>query len=611
MFGIQILAFIFFICILATKFKARFSEVLPLGVGFLVLFLYILSFFRGLNLIDYAEVGFLFVILIQLGRKHGINARKYLMPLRDLDAICVLLLMAVVSVCVYQKKVTWWDDYNFWATDVKSLYYLGGFARKYQNVASEFGDYPPGTQMFKWWFAHMDTRGFKEGLMFAGYYCFNLAFLAPLLKYVRLKKWWTTIPATAFLWLMPTCLEIFWVDGCCADFSMAVVFGAFLVSVLDDKVPKPLYITKQIVYLSVLSLCKNTGGIWLIFGILFTLLYQLTNKPKVLLQRKEKLLVAGIPLGVWGSWLLFCLLMRRVAKLTGTMVHMATGSMAIPAGKGELVKVFAEAFALWPLHRYHTLLLDMSPLLFLTGIFAFWIILFTRKRIPKRFFRFVLIFEGMTALVFYSINLISHLTIFATENQYSEPFAMVSSIARYGAPFTVGSLCIMIYALFTYGESKWGTLIFLALMLLTADYKSAYRGLIGYNNTESYAPEQVLAGREEIVDEKARDFLLTVNGEPKGNGASQYFSLRQQAPLERVLYIRDYDDISWVRNAYMNFEGAPVSIVYGWINSEITREQIVQMMEEAHAALVYIEPLTGESDLPYDELCTKQDLMEN
>ena len=43
--------------------------------------------------------------------------------------------------------VSWWDDYNFWATDVKSIFYRNGFADKYANAAPEFGDYPPGTQM--------------------------------------------------------------------------------------------------------------------------------------------------------------------------------------------------------------------------------------------------------------------------------------------------------------------------------------------------------------------------------------------------------------------------------------------------------------------------------
>ena len=82
----------------------------------------------------------------------------------------------VMTVCVSSKVVSWWDDYNFWATDVKSLFYLDGFAGKYANAAPEFGDYPPGTQMIKWWFMHFSPGRFREGLMFAGYYFMNLSF---------------------------------------------------------------------------------------------------------------------------------------------------------------------------------------------------------------------------------------------------------------------------------------------------------------------------------------------------------------------------------------------------------------------------------------------------
>ena len=45
--------------------------------------------------------------------------------------ITAFIMVIVVTVCVRDKAVSWWDDYNFWATDVKSLFYLNGFADKY------------------------------------------------------------------------------------------------------------------------------------------------------------------------------------------------------------------------------------------------------------------------------------------------------------------------------------------------------------------------------------------------------------------------------------------------------------------------------------------------
>ena len=39
----------------------------------------------------------------------------------------------------------------------------------------------------KWWFLHFSPGQFREGLLFAGYYVFNLSFLLPLLHYIRKK----------------------------------------------------------------------------------------------------------------------------------------------------------------------------------------------------------------------------------------------------------------------------------------------------------------------------------------------------------------------------------------------------------------------------------------
>ena len=77
------------------------------------------------------------------------------------SAIAAMVLLTGAVLLTGNKIATWWDDLNFWATDVKALYALDGFAAKYTNAASEFGDYPPGIQLLKWWFVH-----FKAGRLF-------------------------------------------------------------------------------------------------------------------------------------------------------------------------------------------------------------------------------------------------------------------------------------------------------------------------------------------------------------------------------------------------------------------------------------------------------------
>ena len=81
------------------------------------------------------------------------------------------------------------------------------------------------------------------------------------------------------------------------------------------------------------------------------------------------------------------------------------------------------------------------------------------------------------------------------------------------------------------------------------------------------------------MDEAAERFLATTaegfsekEGAGKGRGA------------RRVLYLRDISDVSWVRNTYIGFEAAPVSVMYGNVDAEVTNSQdIVKAIEDAHA----------------------------
>ena len=590
MFIIHILSLLIFILILGFYLKEKLTDCIPAAVSLLILFLYGLSFGNLLWLTDILAPLFLLgsgILVFKMDRKK----RKELVSFagRELRApafLTALLLFMVVTVCVSGKLTSWWDDYNFWATDVKSIFYLDGFADRYENVAAEFGDYPPGTQMLKWWFLHLSPSEFREGLMFAGYYVCNLAFLVPLLERIRKKNVITMTIGAVLLWLFPSMVEAFWMDGCCADFTMAVIYGAFLTAVLDREGHSSLfYYGRQTCYLMVLVLCKNTGVIWLFFGLLFTLLYHFLHRRDEIFAQDRKSVKRGLiavvclPALTEGSWLFFCLMNRRVAKLTGVAVHMATGSMNIPDVQGQMVDAFLTAFLKWPLHRYSTAILNVSPLMLVILVLVIYALLGIRKKITGKDSRFLLLFALLSAASFYSLNLISHLTIFAVETQYLEPFGMVSSIERYGAPFTIGSLYLIAYLVLKSENAVRGLLLCAIPVLLTADYQGSYRALIGYRNTI----EEIRQEREDIVDEKAEAFLAKI-----GAGTRK--------SIGRVLYLRDLSDISWVRNAYVSFEAAPVSVMYGNISGETTDSAaLLKTIEESHAGYLYVEPLDEEN----------------
>ncbi len=605
---VQIAAFAIMVIWIAYREKETLADVIPLVTCLLTLSLYVLAFLGRLSWSDYGALILCAAAVIGLGdlyrKKRVVALREFLKAeLKKPGVIVGLVMLLLVPLLTSQKVVTWWDDYNFWATDIKALYYLDGFAEKYQNVAAEFGDYPPGTQMIKWWFLHMSPNKLQEGLIFSGYYFMNLCFLLPLLRFVKKKNPLIMVLTAVILWLFPTCTEVFGMDGCCADLTMALIYGAFLVAVVDKEGHSPLfYYAREALYLMVMVLCKNTGFIWVAFGLIFSYGYEAflyrSEKQKLLRDGaltentrklkpaiKKMVLVTILPILTEVGWLLFCLGNRRVAKLTGAAVQMATGSMNVPEVKEEMIDAFLTAFISYPLHRWRTFAIDLSPLALYLLLLLFVVILYKSNLLTKWQGRYIGAFLAISGVVFYSINLLSHLTIFAVETQYLEPFGMVSSIERYGAPFTIGGLYLLSYFAMSTDKQLWGVnkgvLVCAGFVLLTANYECAYRGIIGYRHTT----EQALQERADIVDEQAKQFLEKVGAGQKGNG-------------KRVLYLRDASDVSWVRNTYVGFEAAPVSVMYGNIDgTAVSREDIVRAIEDAHAGYLYADEIAGGKEI--------------
>ncbi len=585
----HIAGFLILILLVAWEFECHVLEAFPVGTCFMVLALYVLAFFGALSFSDWiaaAGVAAAGIYMLKSPKEKRSAAVEYARrELLSPGMLAALAMTVLVTAAVSGKAVSWWDDYNFWATDVKSLFYLDGFAGKYANAAPEFGDYPPGTQMMKWWFLHFAPGTFREGLMFAGYYFMNLTFLFPFLKVLKKRNLFAMAAGMAALWLFPAVAEVFWCDGCCADLTMALVYGSFLAAVADRKgCRRPFYYMRQAVFLMVLVLCKNTGFIWAAFGLLFDygyhfLMHRAENTGIGIKKadRKALLVITLLPVLTEGSWLVFCVFNRRVAKLTGTAIQMATGGMNIPAWQGDMVKAFGEAFVSWPLHRWKTIALDLSPLSLYLLILLFVFLLYRFHKMEKKTAYYVGGFLAVSGIVFYSINLISHLTIFAVETQYLEPYGMVSSIERYGAPFMIGGLYLIAFYVLRDSKSASGAVLCMAFVLLTTDYQSAYRALYGYRDTV----EETLAQRREMIDERAEDFLEAVGAGEEGS-------------LGRVLYLRDISDVSWVRNTYVNFEAAPVSVMYGNVDaSSMGSQDIVNAVEDAHAGFLYVDALEG------------------
>lgn len=606
---INIIAFLICLFMLSWFWKENLVEIIPVLTCMLILTLYVLAFCHRLNFID--GIGILVIILFAgwlISRKRGQRAAFGKMCLENVTQpsfVTAVLLLAAVILCTSGKVVSWWDDINFWATDVRSLYYLNGFAGKYGNAASEFGDYPPGGQLIKWWFLHFDPNQFREGLAFAGYYFMNLVFMLPLLRKIKGRNILVMAGMAVSLWLLPGIAEVYGYDGFCADLTMACIYGGFLFAVIDREGKKDsFYYGRLMLYLSVLVLVKSVGFIWALFGLVFLIAYQYSNMRSVRTslndygsqqksgltekgkERLRLLAVCAAPVITGGSWMLFCLLMRRVTKTTATAVtYMTTDEYGISGYTADFAKAFLEAFVRLPLHKNKTPLLDLTPLGFYLCICLLVVFFYRKDMMPKKPGRLVLWFSIVSGALFYGIIFIAHITIFATETQYLEASGMISSIERYGAPFTIGTLLFLAQIWMDCGGSlfarakwafvqKYGPCLCLILFVaLTAEWQTGYHGLIGYRQEVQVQ----LAERADMIDEDAAVFLEKI-----GQLGTEHST--------RVCYVQRDDEPRWVRNSYTNMEASPVSVVYRAVNlDDAVPDWMAQEIRDSHAEYLYVE----------------------
>lgn len=623
---LHIIAVLVSILALAYLFRVSLVEAMPVFTCLLIFVLYALAMVGRLSWIDGIAVAVIVafgIMLAVLRRERRKDFRKVCLDkVTHPSFLTAVFLLAVVVVCTSGKAVTWWDDINFWATDVKALYYLDGFAGKYANVAPEFGDYPPAAQLMKWWFLHLNPREYQEGLAFAGYYVLNLVFLLPLLRGLKGRNAVVMFGMAAALWFLPSIAEVYGYDGFCADLTMACIYGGFLYAVTDTKREASagirnssckvnsagMYfdVMRLAFYLGVLVLVKSIGFVWALFGLVFLFLYRGRGR-----RRLELAVTAAVPVLTGGSWMAFCLLMRRVTKTTATAVkYMTTDEYGISGYTGQFAGAFLKAFVGSPLHKEKSPAIDLTPLGLYLCVCAIVVLFYQAGNtknaaghalLPRREGRIILWFTVVSGALFYGIIFLAHITIFATETQYLEPAGMISSIERYGAPFTVGTLLFIGGIWLDRGSAffqredrkgkmpvflqKYGVyLCFILFVALTAGYRVGYHGLIGYRDTV----EEKLAERADMIGQDEARFLEAVRVLGRDSGT-------------RVCYIRRGDVPRWVNNSYAAYEASPVSVVYRSVNlDDAPSDWMVQEIRATHAAYLYAEETDADASAVFD-----------
>ncbi|MBO6239859.1 MAG: hypothetical protein J6O61_03325 [Butyrivibrio sp.] len=581
----------------AEKYKVNIGDGIAVSGATIILLLYVLAFFRGMKLIGVVSIvlaGAIF--LLPLLRQKSIGAsgeadtriKKYTKYLLNPTFIMLVISVAVVSVLTREEIFSWWDDINFWSSDAKQLYFLNGFPGKYGNVSPEFGDYPPVTSIFKWLFLQINAQNYNESLQFAGYFALNMVFLMPLAGMAQewindgcglksLKRYQASVVCFAAIALLPGVFNGIIYYGTPADITTGIIYGALLLAISQQNVESEFFYYLRIaLYSSVLFLTKSVGIEWAVFALFFYFIYGKKNR-KILIP----VFVSG---GFYGSWLLFCFINRRVAKLTGAGLRMATsGTYTAPQNTLEKAGYFIEGFLTMPMHADSNVTFDISTGAAVLFLAVFLLLLRKNNVITADKSRRLSVFLLISGVLCYGIIFLAHISIFQTEDQYLDAYAMAVSIARYACPFALGGFYLLMGIFYdNCGKLSFKTrkrlgTAFILFILLTADYSGAYKHLWGYRKNV----EEIANYCYDMVGDEGRILVNTVVNE-KGLWG------------KRVLVMRDGHTYTWVHDAYISKEASPVALVYdGYLAEQETSDDMVQKILTSHASYIYVEDADG------------------
>ena len=565
------------------RYKENIGNTIPVAYAALGLFMYAFAITGFLRCVFIAAFLYIAINLFYMVKKSDLRAERLAYLWKSLvspEVICLMAAAVIIGFLTSELAFSWWDDINFWSQDAKQIFYLNGFAGKYGNVSPEFGDYPPAGSLYKCLFLFAGLGKYRENLQFLGYFVTNLIFMLPLFEMVRKaadmftggKKTALTIAYFVAMLLFPGIFNGIIYYGTPADVTMGIVYGALLLTLwCGNEADEIFYYVKIFLYAAILLLTKSVGAEWAAFAFVFGLLFGKKNMRKYVM-------AAGASFLVYGSWLCFCLVNRRVAKLTGAGIKFATsGNYVAPANTADKAGFFMKGFWLLPMHGDRNMTFDVSAGAMLIAMALFLVFLRYKKIKSSGEVMKLAIFIASTALLAYGIIFLAHISIFQTEDQYLDAYAMSLSIARYGCPFMLGGAYLLIGVLYNeadrFKSSNVLALAFLAFVFMVSDYK----GALFYTNGYRDVAEENRVYIEDMIGNAGRLLVNTVLQD-------------KELWNKRVLVMRDGHTYHWVHDAYINKEASPVALVYdGFLAESDDISSISAKLIASHASYLYIE----------------------
>jgi len=449
---------------IAVRYKKEIVEILPVVFSAFVLLLYILAFINRMWFADIIALAAVLAIIIkEINTKEKNVFQKYTQKLFK-PSVIVFSLVCIVGVIALSDRGIWSnDDLAFWSIDTKTIFSLQGFSAFGLQTVPEYGDYPPVSQIIEAWFMHIVGK-YDEGLMFSAYFLAMQIYTAPILKNMPSK---IITSLMSFVWLFfiysfgPNILF-----DLSADVLMGIIYGSVMVLAFYWKNKTGAEYLSLGIMLSVLTLTKSVGIQWAAFALIFILLME----HPVLKFKKQQLWLAT-PVLSWLSWNVFCRISGRTTYLTQLLKSSVTGqsSQDMYLEYGEAMK---KSFfkALKFNQQTSTANLGLGTTDFIVLFLVFLIIWWAIKLIDRHEFGKIFTFMLVTGVAEYAILLFSVLTMFIHETWYTEYEFMLVLLKRYGAPYIIGFLLVVVGVLFE--RINDNTLAFIRLKFFVKNKKT-------------------------------------------------------------------------------------------------------------------------------------------
>lgn len=482
------------LCLLCLRYRKRAEEALPpLCLGAMVA-LFALALAGALRLTQWLcalPVAGLLAWLCRHGRE-GLAAlrARLLTP----QMLCLLLMGVLTALMCRLRYVDHGDEFNFWATEARSLWTSGGIVPASRCLTPRYGDYPMGAQLLQWLTLTAFGR-WDERLLYFSLYFFDLILLLPLLSRLSFRRW-PLIPLVAALCVLaPTALSSAVYSTLSVDGTLGFLLGYALCMLWQAKTGGRYERVCASLALCALVLTKQTGVLLAVLAAVFSL--------AVVRPKKRPWLSFLAPAVLWGFWQVYC----RVNQLNDHMLSdgasvvasVLGGTWTRPAGYGAFLRLLAKGLMLFPLnttgHSGTPKAWFGLPLLGWAVVFALCAYFWQRARGEKpRLMWFVL----GSVLAYIALMALSFLTVFSGEvGRYANDEELMGFICdRYFSPLTLGLAYLTAYLAVSNARGATGRATSCALLALTlafGNYPLLARDLVSGSDMKYQAHQARIA----------------------------------------------------------------------------------------------------------------------